>query len=513
MSGAPLGERADVAAWLAVAAGSLGAMMATLDVSIINSSLPIIQGEIGASGAEGTWVATAYLVAEIIVIPLTAWLERLLGLRSLLLIAASLFTTFSILCGVATDLVTMIIGRTGQGLMGGMMIPTAMSIVATRLPRSQQPIGNALFGMTAILGPVAGPLVGGWLTEAASWHYAFFLNVPVGVLLLVLLLVGLPHRPPKLDEMFEADWLGVIGLVLGLGGLTVVLEEGQREQWFESAMIVELSLVSLAGFGLLLAGQRLSHRPVIKLGLLFDRQFGAVALMGLVLGMVIYGSSYVIPQFLAAISHYNALQSGRVVLLAGVPALLLMPFTPLMMRFFDIRAAVLGGLAVMAASCALDTTLTTASSGGDFTYSQLLRGVGTILCFLFLNQAAITSVDRADAPDAAGLFAAVRNIGGSLALAAIATLQDKRVWLHSRRMEEAMEANSDQTQAFLTGVGQVMGDPQAALRFLSETIAQQALVITFNDIFFLLAVGIVLIAPLVLLLRPLPKGISASAAH
>src|SRR3546814_15662489 len=157
-------------------------MMATLDISIVNSALPTIQGEIGASGTEGTWIATSYLVAEIIIIPLAAWLERLLGLRTLLLAAAFLFTGFSMLCGMASDLTTMVIGRVGQGFTGGALIPTAMTIIATRLPRSPQPIGNALFGVTALLGPVLGPLAGGWLTENLSWHYAFFLTLPVGIL-------------------------------------------------------------------------------------------------------------------------------------------------------------------------------------------------------------------------------------------------------------------------------------------------------------------------------------------
>src|SRR3546814_6740927 len=171
-SGTPTAERrnADITAWIAVAAGALGAMLATLDISIVNSALPVIQGEIGASGTEGTWIATAFLVAEIVVIPLSAWLERLFGLRNLLIIAVSAFTGFSILCGMATDLTTMIIGRTGQGFMGGALIPTAMTIVAKRLPPHQQPIGMALFGMTVILGPVMGPLIGGWLTENLSWR-------------------------------------------------------------------------------------------------------------------------------------------------------------------------------------------------------------------------------------------------------------------------------------------------------------------------------------------------------
>lgn len=499
-------QNADGTAWLAVAAGSLGAMMATLDISIVNSALPTIQGEIGASGTEGTWVATSYLVAEIVIIPMAAWLSRVFGLRNFLIGAATLFTLFSMVCGIANDLTTMIIGRAGQGITGGALIPTAMTIIATRLPRHQQPIGNALFGVTVILGPVLGPLVGGWLTENLSWHYAFFLNLPVGVVLVTLLLVGLPHEKPHIEELARADWLGIIGLALGLGCLTVVLEEGQREQWFESREIIELSLLSAIGFVCLIAGQFVAKRPVIKLKLLLDRQFGSVAVMGIVLGMMLYGTAYVIPQFLAAIANYNALQAGQVVLISGLPSLLLMPFTPILIRKLDIRIAVGAGLCIMAYSCWIDTTLTSDSVGADFVESQILRGVGTILGFLFLNQAAIASVPPEDAGDAAGLFNAVRNLGGSLALAGIATVQDQRMWFHSRRIEEAMPANSEAVQGYLAGLTQTFGTAEAALRTLGGIIQREALVMTFNDIFTLLSVLIVCAVPLVLFLRPLPKG-------
>lgn len=511
---APRGDvRADLAAWLAVAAGSLGALMATLDISIVNSSLPTIQGEIGASGTEGTWIATSYLVAEIVIIPMAAWLTRLLGLRSFLLIACILFVGFSVMCGLSTSLPMMIVGRAGQGITGGALIPTAMTIIATRLPPAQQPIGTAMFGVTAILGPVLGPLVGGWLTENLSWHYAFFLNVPVGAVLVTLLLVGLPHERTHLDEFGDADWLGVAGLALGLGGLTVVLEEGQREQWFESATIIKLSLVSAFGFALLLAGQFLARRPVIRLQLLLDRQFGSVAAMGVVLGMVLYGTSYVIPQFVAIIADYNALQAGHVVLLAGVPSLILMPFTPLMMRYIDIRLAVAFGMAVMAYSCWHDTALTTASAGEAFTASQLMRGVGTIFVMLFLNQAAIRSVPAEYAGDASGLFNAARNIGGSIGLAALATVQDQRSWFHARRLEESLSANAVAVQDYVAGLSHAFGSGEAAIRMIGNIIQQQALVMAYNDVFWMLAIGIVLVTPLALFLRPLPQDAPLVAAH
>jgi len=506
-------ERADASAWLAVAAGTLGALMATLDISIVNSSLPTIQGEIGASGTEGTWIATAYLVAEIVIIPLSGWLERVLGLRTFLIVASSLFISFSMVCGLSTTLPIMIVGRVGQGFTGGALIPTAMTIIATRLPRSQQPVGNAMFGATAILGPVIGPVIGGWLTENVSWHYAFFINLPVGIALLTLLLVALPHQRAKLHLIREADWLGIFGLALGLGGLTVVLEEGEREQWFSSSLILWLTLISALGFVLLLLGQVLARRPVIRLSLLLDRQFGSVVVMGMVVGMVIYGTSYTIPQFLSAIAGYNSLQSGEIVLLSGVPSLLLMPATPFLIRYVDIRLAVGFGLMVLAVSAYMETDLTALSTGGAFVESQLLRGVGTVFAMLFLNQAAIQSVPRELASDAAGLFNAARNMGGSFALAGIAVVQDQRLWLHSRRLEETLSANSVDVQTYMAGQAQALGGTDTALRALDGTIQMQALTMTYADLFWLLSMGILVTLPLVLFLRPLPKGAGPVMAH
>jgi DHA2 family multidrug resistance protein len=502
-------EKADTAAWLAVLAGTLGALMATLDISIVNSALPTIQGEIGASGTEGTWISSAYLIAEIIVIPLSGWLVRMLGLRTLLLGSTVLFTLFSIVCGTSTSLVMMIVGRAGQGITGGVLIPTAQTIIAQRLPRSQQPIGTAMFGVTAIMGPVIGPVIGGWLAENISWHYAFFLNVPLCAGLVILLLLGLPHEKPQLGELAKADWLGIAGLAFGLGGMTVVLEEGQREQWFDSSMIQIMTAISVAGFICLFAGQRLASRPVIKLSLLLDRQFGSVAIMGVFVGVALYGTSYVIPQFLSNVAGYNALQSGIVVMISGIPSLFMMAVIPILLARLDIRLAVASGLLLMGGSALINAQLNIESVGHDFTAGQLMRGFGQILSFMFLSQAVVQSVPREDAGDASGLFNAMRNMGGSFALAAISILQEKRLWLHERRLEESLSANSYDVQHYVNANGGLT----TAARQLEQQITGQAFVMTYNDIFWLMGVATLAVIPLVLFLRPLPKNVKPAAVH
>ena len=518
LSGAqPTPDRADLTAWMGVAAGALGSLMATLDISIVNSAMPTIQGEIGASTAEGTWIATAYLVAEIIIIPLTGWLERMLGLRRFLLIAAILFTGFSVMCGLSTTLTGMIVGRVGQGFTGGAMIPTAMTIIATRLPPAQQPIGTALFGATVILGPVMGPLAGGWLTENFSWHYAFFINVPVCGLLILLLLIGLRDQPMRLHEFADADWAGIVGMALCLGGLTVVLEEGHREQWFESSLIWWLTAITVIGAALIALGQFGRRRPVIKLALMRDRQFAAIIVMSLMLGAVLYGTAYVIPQFLAVAAGYNALQSGQVVLLAGIPALLMMPLLPLLIARTDARLMIGIGFMIMAASCWFDSDLTILSTGGTFTDGQLMRGVGQSLTMMFLNQAAISSVVAEDAGDASGMFNAARNLGGSVCLALLATLQEERFEFHRWTMHSSLPATDPTVQGWVAGQAALGGvGPDgltSAYMSVDAAISAQALAMAYNDEFIAMTVGILIITPLVFLMKPLPKGRIAMAVH
>ncbi len=494
-------------------AGGLGALMAMLDISIVNSSLPTIQGEIGASGTEGTWVGTAYLVAEIVSIPMAGWFQRLLGVRTFLIVFATLFVIFSVVCGLSTSLGMMVAGRVGQGFTGGPMIPTAHTIIAQRLPPRQQPIGVALFGLTAVMGPLLGPVIGGWMTENLSWHYAFFINLPIGIILVLLLLFGLKHEPARLDLLREADWLGIAGLALGLGGMTVVLEDGQREQWFASATICWMTAVSAFGFVLLFTGQVTRKRPIVKLSLLLDRQFGSVALMGMAFGMVLYGTTYAIPQFLAAIPSYNAIQAGKVVLLSGIPAFLLLPFVPILLRTVNIRVAVSFGLILMSVSAFHDATLSADTSGSAFTISQLMRGAGQLLSVVFLTQAVVRSVAREDAGDATGLFNAARNLGGSFGLAGIGILHDQRLWFHSRRLEESLNANSVAVQDYVASWAQRLGDAHAALRAVSQQVQTQALVMTYNDIFWVMGVATGLLLPLVMFLRPLPTDAQRAAMH
>lgn len=512
---------ASAADWIAVAAGSLGALLATLDISITNSALPQIQGQIGAAGTEGTWISTGYLMSEIVIIPLTAWLTRVFGLRRFLMWNALLFTAFSMMCGLSHTLATMIIGRIGQGLAGGAMIPTAQTIVRTRLPRHQLPIGMSAFGLIVLLGPLLGPVIGGWLAENVDWRWCFFVNLPVSAVLVSLLYFGLKPDRADFHEFVNADWLGIVGLAIGLSSLTVVLEEGQRERWFESSMIVWLSMLSACGLLMMLAGQFTARRPIVRLRLLLNKSYASVILIVTTVGAGIYGISYLLPQFLATIAGYNAEQAGGIMLLSGLPAFLMMPVLPRILGKFDIRLLVVAGLLCFFGSCVLDIALTANSVGHDFVGSQILRGFGQILAMMPLNQASMAAVATHEAGDAAGLYNMARNLGGSIGLALLGTLIDRRNAYHDAVIRESVTANSPIGQdhlassaaGFFAQHGDLVHAKMQAMGQLAATIAREAAVMTFSEAFYALGVALLLCIPLALLLKTPAPGAPVSSGH
>jgi DHA2 family multidrug resistance protein len=501
--------------WIAVIAGALGALIATLDISIVNSALPQIQGEIGATGTEGTWIATGYLVSEVVMIPLTAWLSRMLGMRTLLLTCAILFTVFSVMCGASHDLTTMVIGRVGQGFFGGALIPTAQTIVRTRLPEHQIPVGMTMFGLIVLLGPLMGPVLGGWLTEHGSWQWCFFINVPVAIGLISLLLLGVPHKKANIHELVEADWAGIIGMSIGLSCLTVVLEEGQRDQWFDSSVIRILSVLAVLGLTILGITQFTSKRPVLKLRLLKNFTYASVILIVITIGMVLYNILYVLPQFLSGVAGYNSFQSGLILALSGLPAFALMPVLPRILRVGNVKLVVGFGLICFALSCFIDIHLTAQSSGRDFIASQLLRGIGQIFSFMPLNQISVGAVSRAETADAAGLFNMARNLGGTVGLALMGVFIDRRTEVHADAIRESVNANSvllqdrlaEQASVFAAQSGDLALGQKSAIASLAAQIHQQAMVMTFSDCFWILGVGLLVMMPLLLMLRA-PKSIN-----
>ena len=323
MPGAPAnGARIDARTWIAVAAGMLGAFMAVLDIQITNSSLRDILGSLSATQEEGSWISTAYLCAEIVVIPLTALFTRALGVRRYMIGTTALFLVFSTLCGAAWNLESMIVFRMLQGFTGGALIPMAMTLVMTRLPASRRAVGMAIFGLTATLAPAMGPTLGGYLSEIYGWPSIFYINWVPGVLLIAGMVYGLDREKANYTTLANADWLGIGLMAMGLACLTIFLEEGNSKDWFESSFIVSFASLSLVGILGWVAVSFTKPDPFVNLRLYGQRNFLVATVLSAVTGMGLYGSSFLLPLYLGQIAGYTPMQIGEVIAWVGLPQLL-----------------------------------------------------------------------------------------------------------------------------------------------------------------------------------------------
>ncbi len=313
----------------------------------------------------------------------------------------------------------------------------------------------------------------------------------------------------------------VLGLSVGLSCLTIVLEEGQRERWFESQMIVSLAIASAIGLAVLLLAQFIAKEPVVNLRLLLNRSYAGVVVLITAVGAVLYGVLYLLPQFLSGVAGYNAEQSGMVMLVAGLPSFLMVPILPGLMQKVNLRILIAAGFVLLSASCLIDTHLTSLSSGGNFTLSQILRGMGQVLAMFPLNQASVGAVAPELAGDAAGLFNMARNLGGSVGLASLGALIDWRTTLHTDRIRESVHANSPLVQDRLSAIasnftaqhGDAVYGQLQALQQMAAQIAQQAVTMTFADAFWLLGLLLIVCLPLVFLVKPPRRGAAAMSAH
>jgi DHA2 family multidrug resistance protein len=512
-------EKVSVRSWLAVIGAALGAFMAVLDIQITNSSLPDIQGALGATLDEGTWISTSYLVAEIVVIPLTVWLSRVFTTRAYVIANAVLFIAFSICCAWAWDLQSMIVFRALQGLTGGTLIPMAFSIVLTTLPPSKRAIGMAIYGTTATFAPSIGPALGGWLTYNFNWKYIFYLNIFPGVIFITLLWLTLPREKLRLDLLKQGDWLGIFTMAGGLGCLEIVLEEGNRKDWFGSPFIATLAVISAVSLALFLWIELRQKNPLVNLRLLSRRNFGLGSIANITLGLGLYGSIYLLPVYLAQLQDYSSLQVGQVLMWMGLPQLLIIPLVPRIMQLVDTRYMLAWGLCLFGSSCFMNAFMTHDSSGPEMIVSLLVRALGQPFIFIPLSALATSEIEKEQSGSASALFNMMRNLGGSFGIAIISTFLTHREQLHSSRLTESISATSTVVQNRISELTQTMitsgSDPytahQQALQLIAATVRREALVMAYNDSFFILGCALFACVVTAFLLRKAKTGATAPA--
>nr|WP_275589585.1 MDR family MFS transporter [Pseudomonas sp. KSR10] len=491
----------------------LGAFMAVLDIQITNSSLKDIQGALSATLEEGSWISTSYLVAEIIMIPLTAWLVQLLSARRLAVWVSIGFLISSLLCSFAWNLESMIVFRAMQGFTGGALIPLAFTLTLIKLPEHHRAKGMALFAITATFAPSIGPTLGGWLTENWGWEYIFYINIPPGLLMIAGLLYGLEKKPPHWELLKSTDYAGIVTLAMGLGCLQVFLEEGHRKDWLESTLIVQLGSVALISLILFVILQLSRPNPLINLGILRERNFGLTSIASLGMGLGLYGSIYLLPLYLAQIQDYNALQIGQVIMWMGIPQLFLIPLVPKLMKIIAPKLLCAAGFALFGLSSFASGALNPDFAGDQFHPIQIIRALGQPLIMVTVSLIATAYIQPKDAGSASSLFNILRNLGGAIGIALLATLLDSRTKIYFDYLRESVVPSNPAVAERLTALTQQLGSEQAALGRLSEITHQQAMIMAYNDAFHFVGIALAISMVAVLLTRKLPEDIKGGAAH
>jgi DHA2 family multidrug resistance protein len=504
-----------------VIASTLGAFMAVLNIQIVNASLANIQGAIGAGIDDGGWISTAYLIAEIVVIPLSAWFADVFSVRAYLLTTTILFLVFSVACAFATDLEQMIVLRAIQGFAGGALIPMAFTIIITLLPKPKQPIGLAMFALSATFAPAIGPTIGGYLTENWGWEYIFYVNLVPGAPMLVILWFSLDRAPMQLSLLRQGDWPGILTMAIGLAALQTVLEEGNKDDWFGSPLIVRLSIIAAIALSLFVVVELTSKGPLLNLRLLVRRNFGFGILANFLLGIALYGSVFILPLYLARIQGYNSEQIGFVLAWTGLPQLLLIPLVPRLMQQLDARIVIALGFALFAASNFLNVHMTLGTAADQLLWPNVIRAVGQALVFAPLSAVATAGIEPENAGSASALFNMTRNLGGAIGIAVLQTFQSKREQFHSNILtssislfEEATRNRIDElTKYFLnSGLSDVATAHLKAIVAMALRVRQQANIMAFSDTFYLLGVALILALVATLLLKK-PGHLEAGGAH
>ncbi|MEK1865022.1 MAG: MDR family MFS transporter [Rhizobium leguminosarum] len=507
--------------WAAVVGSTLGAFMAVLNIQIVNASLADIQGAIGAGTDDGGWISTSYLIAEIVVIPLSAWLARVFSVRNYLLVNAILFLIFSVACAFAANLQQMIILRAIQGFSGGVLIPMAFTIIITMLPKAKQPIGLALFALSATFAPALGPTIGGYLTENWGWEHIFYVNLAPGALMIGMLWFSLESTPMNLSLLREGDWPGVITMAIGLAALQTVLEEGNKEDWFGSDFIVRLSVIAAVSLTLFLIIELKTANPLLNLRLLVRRNFGFGIVANFLLGIALYGSVFVLPIYLTRIQGYNSEQIGMVLAWTGIPQLMLIPLVPRLMKRFDVRLLIVVGFALFAASNFMNVHMTGDYASDQLFWPNIVRAIGQALVFTPLSAIATAGIEQENAGSASALFNMMRNLGGAVGIASLQTFLSKREQFHSNILTNSVSVFEEATRdriARLTGYFMSHGVSDQALASHKAVVAialkirKQANIMAFSDTFFLLGVALVVALLATLLLRK-PGQLSGGGAH
>jgi DHA2 family multidrug resistance protein len=508
--------------WAIALTASLGAILEVIDTSIVNVALTDIQATLGATVSEVGWIVSGYAIANVVLIPLSAWLGDYFGRKTYFIFSLIGFTISSVLCGLSFNLPMLIVARILQGLCGGGLLAKAQAILFETFPPAEQGLAQAVFGVGVIAGPAIGPTLGGFLVDGLGWRWIFFVNIPFGILAVAMSLAFLPKNKDKSETKNQAvDWWGIGFLVVAVGSLQTVLEEGETDDWFSSGFIVTLTILAMIGLGLFIWRELKTDHPAVDLRVLRHRSLAAGSILSAVVGMGLYGALFAVPIFAQSVLQFTATQTGLLLapgaLASAIGMVLLGKLSSIVDARFLIAIGAVGSSGVMFQLAAI-----TPQSGTDDLFWPLVwRGAFTVFMFLPLSLAVLGPLPKQDISAGSGFYNLTRQLGGSIGIALLTTLLDRRQAFHRAILLAKLtpyDPETNQRLDLLNGALQSQGmdaatAQQQALALLSRTVDTQAAVLSYADCFRVVGIGFLCSLPLLLFLGKGGAGVKAPVGH
>jgi MFS transporter, DHA2 family, multidrug resistance protein len=507
--------------WLIASVVSIATFMEVLDVTIVNVSLQHVAGSLAVSYDESTWIATSYLVANAIVLPLSGWLATVIGRKRFYMAAVAVFTLSSFLCGLAWSLSSLIFFRVLQGLGGGGLAPSEQSILADTFPPEKRGRAFAIYGLTVVVAPAIGPTLGGYITDQVSWHWIFFINLPMGLLSLLLVgtLVSEPSTSEKerhelIERGISIDYIGFLLVAAGLGSLEVVLDQGQRDDWFHSSFITAFALLSGVSLAILIRWELTRKQPIVELRIIGQRQFGICFLMMMLFGGIIVSTTVLIPQITQTLFGYTATLAGLSLSYGGAALIPIMPVAGQLADKVQPRWLIMLALLVVGFALRNLTNLSPEADFAWFAWARVYISIGLPFVFLSITTASYDGLRPDQTNQASGLINVARNLGGSIFVAMTQTVVQQREQFHNSRLIENIDPSGQQyqnalrevTQYFVNAGSSASEAAGRATAWIGQTVGQQAQVLAYIDAFWLLSVICFASIPIVLLLRNVKLG-------
>ena len=509
--------------WVIAFTVMLATFMEVLDTSVANVSLPHIAGNLSASLDESTWVLTSYLVSNAIVLPLTGWLSSLFGRKRFYMTCVVIFTISSLFCGLAPNLGLLVFFRVLQGAGGGALQPISQAILVESFPKNKTGMAMAIYGMGVVVAPIIGPTLGGWITDSYSWRWIFLINIPVGILSIVLttfLIFDPPYLVRKsLREGARIDYIGLGLLSVGLGFLQVVLDKGEREDWFSSNFILWCAALAVVGLVGALLWELSKDEPVVDLRMLKERNFAFATFTMFMLGFVLYGSTMLLPVFLQTLMGYSAMQSGLVLSPGALVVLFMLPIVGRLLAKFEARWLVVYGLTVTALSLLNMANFNLEISFHTAVMARVIQGCGLAFLFVPINTMAFYFIPKEKINSATGLINLARNIGGSVGIANVTTMLARRMQFHQTVLVSHVTPFDYGYRAMIAGTSSMLmshgSDPtQAAAQahgLLYGMVQRHAAMLAFVDNFWLMGVTFLCMVPLMFFMKEAKPHKAASA--